>query len=323
MIFRSREKRPRKLWKILLVSVLVLVIAAFATGLLVYRQYTEALKPVSSDQTEVTVTIEPGYGTKDIAGLLQDKGLIRKASAFEWYVRLERASDLRAGTYRLRPNMGVAEIVGVLQAGKEATDLVTILPAKRLSEIKGALLENGFDEAEVDAALEPSQYAGHPALAEKPAQATLEGYLYPESFQRISSTTVVQVISASLDEMSKVLTAEVRTGIKAQGLTVHEGIILASVVENEVSHLEERPQVGQVFLKRLKIDMRLESNATDDYPDNFNTYQIAGLPPAPLTNVTKSSLEAVAFPAKTDHLFFVTGADCVTRFSSTITAHQQ
>jgi UPF0755 protein len=224
--------------------------------------------------------------------------------------------------------MGVAEIVGVLQAGKEATNLVTILPGKRISEIKAALQEAGFSETDVDAALNPDSYAGHPALADSPGLASLEGYLYPESFQKTGSTTAATVITASLDEMNKALTSQVRAGIKAQGLSVHEGIILASLIENEISDhgneqsLTEKRQVAQVFLTRLKHDIRLESNATDDYPDDFNTYQITGLPPAPLTNVSRRSLEAVADPANTDFVYFVTGADCETRFSTKLSAHE-
>src|SRR5690606_37142837 len=114
----------------------------------------------------------------------------------------------------------------------------------------------------------PAAYLGHPALEGKPLGASLEGYLYPESFQRTGATTVQSIISQSLDEMAEALTPDIRAGIAAQGLSIHEGIILASIVGKEVSgkNPADRPQAAQVFLKRLKIGMRLQSNATDNYP---------------------------------------------------------
>lgn len=321
----ARKNRPS--WaKWMLLALAVVAVLAAAGGLWARNAYLNGLKPVDANSQAVrTITIESGATAEEIADQLKAAGLIRETWVFRWYVdRNGVRNSLQAGTYELSPSQSLAQIVAQLSHGKVTTNLVTILPGQRLSAIREALIAQGFSERDVDAALNPAAYTGHPALVDKPLGASLEGYIYPESFHKTSTTTPQTIIGLALDEMAKVLTPDIRAGIQAQGLSVHEGIILASIVGKEVSDKNpaDRPQVAQVFLKRLKIGMKLQSNATDNYPPNFDTYSIPGLPPAPLSNVTKSALEAVAKPAATDYLYFVTGRDCVTRFSATLAEHE-
>jgi UPF0755 protein len=111
----------------------------------------------------------------------------------------------------------------------------------------------------------PPEQLNHQALVDKPAGASLEGYLYPESFQKTSETTPKQIVMASLDEMQKRLTPTIRQGIAKQGLTLHQGITLASIIDSEVSNPEDKPVVAQVFLKRMRSGMKLESDVTAFY----------------------------------------------------------
>lgn len=318
---------PKRRWvKPLLLAVAVVAVLAAAGAIALRYAYTSGLKPVDgSSQVIQTITIEEGATLGEISDQLKEAGLIRSTWAFEWYAGTHGVRNaLQAGTYTFSPSHSVAQIIAQLSHGKVTTDLVTILPGQRLSAIRESLIAYGFSEREVDAALNPATYLGHPALADKPLGASLEGYIYPETFHRTSATTAQSIIGLSLDEMAKVLTQDIRDGIKAQGLTVHEGIILASIIGKEVSdsNPNDRPQAAQVFLKRLNIGMRLQSNATDSYPSDYDTYSIPGLPPAPLSNVTGSMLAAVAAPAATNYLYFVSGSDCVTRFSATEAEHQ-
>jgi UPF0755 protein len=110
-----------------------------------------------------------------------------------------------------------------------------------------------------------------------------------------------------------------RKAFARQGLSTHEAIVLASVVEREVSNSGDRAQVAQVFLKRLRSDIALESDATKIF---FDSYENPGLPPSPISNVSVSSLQAVADPAKTTWLYFVTGDDEKTYFSHTLEEHE-
>ncbi len=320
MIGKARRKRWLKWFIIIAVIGLLLLIG----GVIFARNYYNSnLKPVSSQQSLIEVEIEPGQTLPEISKQLKAKKLIRNQQVFEQYVRNNGAAeDIKAGTYELSPSYGVPEIVSVLTQGKIVSKLVTILPGARIDQVEKMLTSAGYSEAVVKDALNPANYVDHPALVDKPADASLEGYLYPESFERTSSTTAKQIVTASLDEMQKRLTPEIRQAFTAQGLTSHRAIILASIVENEVSKPEERQQAAQVFLKRLKTGMMLQSNATDNLSPEYDTYTIAGLPPGPISNVTQSTLEAVAYPAQTDYLYFVSGKDCVTRFGATLEQHE-
>jgi UPF0755 protein len=288
---------------------------------MVRHVYFEGLKAVNvNSQTVQLVTIAPGSTVDEIAAQLKSAGLIRSPWAFRLYVGSKNVRDLlQAGTYSFSPSQSVAQIVAQLSHGKVATDLVTIIPGQDLNQISTALTNYGFGEAEVNAALNPELYQGNPALVDKPEGASLEGYIYPDSYQKDSGTTPQQIIEKALAEMNKNLTPDLRRSFSSQGLSVYEAVVLASVVEKEVSKQEDRAQVAQVFLKRLKNDIALQSDATKKY---FNSYQNRGLPPTPISNVTASSLEAVANPANTDWLYFVSGDDGTTHFSHTLTEHE-
>lgn len=323
--YRNSCKFPTKL---VATGIILLIAAALVGAAFFVRQaYQKNLLPVSSESKTHVVTVEPGATTAEIADTLQSKGVIKSDWAFEWYVRSKDLRDsLKAGTYVVDQNQSVQEIVNIIVDGKVATDLVTILPGKRLAEIKDKFLEYGFSKTEVDDALNPVHYKSHPALTDKPKGASLEGYLYPETFQKTAETSLKDIITLSLDEMERRLTPDVRQAISSQGLTLHEGVALASIIEGEVSTAEDRAKVAQVFLKRLKDGMKLESNATDAYakvdPD-YDTYKIAALPPGPISNFTETALQAVAYPAKTDWVYFVSGDDGRTHFSKTLEDHEK
>lgn len=330
------SKRKQRWLKIVAIVLVLAVIVGIGGVIGVRHYYNENLKAVSSDQALVEVTIPSGATLSEISALLKEKGLIRNQRVFESYVRNNGASaDIKAGTYELSPAYSVPEIVAILTEGKIASSLLTILPGMRLDQVRKQFINSGFSEEEVATALDPAQYAGHPALVDKPASASLEGYLYPESFQHTSTTTASDIVKASLDEMSKRLTPEIRSGMAAQNLSVYEGIILASIIDQEVSNVNDKATVSQVFLRRLREGRRLESDVTARYGailagqpasvtfrSAYNTYYNDGLPPTPISNVTEADLKAVVSPAGTNYLFFVAGDDGTTHFSSTLAEHE-
>lgn len=318
------NRKSKKLWALSFVA--LLVISLFVTAVLVRKSYNENLKPLSSNSKSQVITIKPGSTASEIAQTLKSKNVIKSDWAFEWYVRTQNVrDDLKAGTYVVDQNQSVQQIVDIIISGVVATDLITILPGKSLDVTKADFVKAGFSNEEVEKALEPSQYAKHPALRDKPKEATLEGYIYPETFKKTAETTLKEIITLSLDEMDRVLTNEIRQAISKQGMTVHEAVILASIVEGEVTTQEERNQAAQVFLKRLKEGIKLESNATDDYAKKnpaYDTYKIDALPPGPISNFTDSAIKAVAFPSKTDWMYFVSGDNGQTHFSKTLEEHE-
>ena len=328
---RQQRRIPRRVWFVI-VALLAVVVAGAA---LTQRWYYLNLQPVSNSAQKQYITIASGATLTQIAKQLQAARLIRSSQAFEWYASIHDARDkLQAGTYSFMPNENTTTIVNTIIAGKVATDLVTILPGERLDQIREAFIKSGFASPAVDAALDANQYHSYPALADNPPAATLEGFLYPDSFQKTAATDPKQIIAESLIEMQAHLTTDIRAGFAAHGLTVYQGVTLASIVEGEVPGQADRDQAAQVFLTRLQQGISLGSDVTAkygaikagvapavNYDSSYNTLLHKGLPPGPVGSVTDSSLHAVAHPANTDWLYFVSGDDGTTHFAKTLDEH--
>lgn len=331
MTNNRRQLLPRLIAGILILVFLLLGYIGFT--------YYGNLRPVSMSEKVVIVEIAPGSDNSSIAEKLHSNGLIRDSRAFLWYLKLHKDTQPKAGSYKLSPSMSVEDIVKYLNEGKVATDLFTIFPAQRIDQIKAAFIDAGYPSDQVAAALDPKLYASHPVFTGIPLPSNLEGFLYPESFFRSSDVTPQTIVKQSLDEMAKALTPEIRSGINAQGITIYQGIILASIIQQEVSNPEDEAQVAQVFYLRLKKGIPLGSDPTAFYesraagqPDSvfasspYNTRINAGLPPTPIGNVNLAALKAVANPAQGDFLYFVAddnGADKgKTFFSRTLAEHE-
>jgi UPF0755 protein len=252
-------------------------------------------------------------------------------------MRYQRSSaELKAGDFELSPGWDVAKIVDALVEGKEASTLFTITPGIRIDQIKKRMIKANFNQTSVDNAFVTDLYRDHPLIAELPAGATLEGYIFPETYSLTKSSTPTDIIRQSLDLLEQSITVEMRAGYKAHGLTTFQAVTLASIVEKEVSNTNDRKVVAQIFLRRLDEGIALGSDATyyyasavfggEPFPDldsPYNTRKYAGLPPGPINNVSKTALEAVAFPSTTNYLFFVTGDDGVNHYTSTEAEHNQ
>ena len=319
---------------VLLAAILIVIVAA---GIfLAHQAYDTGLKAVSANQQTQVVTIAAGSTSSEIAKQLAAKKLIRSAWAFELYVHSkDLGSKLQAGTYAFSPSEGTVSIIGTLTKGTVTTNLVTILPGRRLDQIRADLINDGFSPASVDAALDPAQYGDVPTLAYKPAGASLEGLLYPDSFQRTADTDPSVIIRESLLEMSSHLTPDLQSAFASAGLSTYQGIVLASIIEKEVSKPTDRAQAAQVFIKRSNMGMMLGSDVTAfygaiiagktpsvTYDSPYNTRIRTGFPPTPISSVSNSSLQAAAHPAATDWLYFVAGDDGATYFSSTLEEHE-
>ena len=306
------------------------------SGLVVSVTYTLHLRPRTPQSFSQEVVVPVGSSTKQIAASLEAKGVIRSAWSFEWYVSLRHASQfLQAGTYTVSASQGVPEIAALLTHGKVATQLVTILPGQRLDQVRRSFAEQGFTAEEIDAALEPRQYSDLRLMSIKPPEASLEGLLYPDSFQRTTNTTLTNIVRQSLTEMQNRMTADRQAQFAKQGLSPYQAIILASVVEKEAVTAEDRRLVAQVFLSRLALQMSLGSDVTAFYGSQlagqgnnvgydtpYNTRLHAGLPPTPIGSVSLTSLDAVAQPATTNWLYFVAGDDGTVHFSHTLQEHE-
>lgn len=330
---KSHSRLPKRV-----IITLIILMALIITGAITVRRvYYVKLEPVSSSQQTQIFTVKEGSSVKEIAADLEKAQLIRSAWAMELYVHSkELGSSMQAGTYALSPSDGTTKIVSTITKGAVQTKLVTILPGQRIDQVRTSLINDGFTPVSVDAALQPNQYKDLPILAFKPASVnTLEGLLWPDSFQKTSTTDPSEIIRESLTEMGEQVTPDVQAAYAKQGLTTYEGITLASIITKEVSKPADQSQAAQVFLLRLQKGMMLGSDVTAlygaalagkgqdlTYDSPYNTLIHAGLPPTPISTITKNALIASTNPASTTWLYFVAGDDGTTYFSHTLAEHE-
>ena len=338
-MYKFKQNKKRK--KVIILSVVcVFLVSILVSGFSLLKTYNKNLTAFSDDSKLSIVTIEVGSTAASIASQLEKLHLIRSATSFEWYIRTQNLRDkIKAGSFSISQSMSVKDIVELIISGKVATNLFTILPSQRLDQIQDSFVKEftkkGYTQQQVESVFDASLYANHPALADKPKSASLEGYLYPESFQVTADTSPQDIIKASLDQMANVLTSDLKAGIIKQGLSVHEGVILASIIEKETSNPADKQKVAQVFLKRYKQGMMLGSDVTAYYgaavanltksvltDTPYNTRIYKGLPPGPISNIGMTSIKAVSNPASTDYLYFVAGDDGITYFSGTLKQHE-
>lgn len=336
--YHVQPKRPWWLHPLLIVAVVALILIATGVGAMTYMNhwYAAHVKPLSNSQTHIRVTVQSGATVKEIGTLLQQKKVIRSASAFKWYVdHHSDQANLRAGTYLLSPSYSVAKIVGMMANGDVDNYDITLVPGERLDQIQEKLVKAGFDSAALKAAL--AKHYDLPIFAGKPANASLEGYIFPDTYEVTAETTPEQFLTKVFNNFyTKVQAAGYQAKLQQEGLSLYQGITLASIVQQEVGDANDQKMVAQVFLKRLKSNISLGSDVTFKYaahklgvPEDpninspYNTRINKGLPPGPIGNFSLSALDAVASPASTDYLFFVAGDDGKLYFSNTDAEHEQ
>ena len=331
------DKQSRKIPLIIRLLIALVLVVLVISAAVFYSYYENNLKPVSSSSQTTVVIVRKGFTSRDIGNLLYSDKLIRSSIVFDVYIHLFGKSNLQAGTYNISPNMGVVKIVKLLASGKVATTLVTIFPGTRIDEIKQNFIKFGFSTSQVNSAFNINLYKNSPIMNYVPSgTTTLEGLLWPDSFLVDSNTIPETIINESLLEMNQQITPQLKAAFVKEGLTVYQGITLASIIIKEVSNSNDQAQAAQVFLSRLAINMPLGSDVTALYGDvinnqptnlaydsPYNTLLHPGLPPTPIATISTSSLNAAANPANTSWLYFVTGDNGTTYFSKTAAQQQQ
>jgi UPF0755 protein len=335
--FKHNKKTKRGLPKRLGVILLVILVVIVGGTIKARSVYDNDLKPVNNSQQTVIFTVKSGDSIKQIASDLQNQHLIKSSWAFDLYIHSKSSSNLEAGTYDLSSSESVQSIVKIITSGKVTTKLVTILPGRRIDQVKADLINDGFSPDSVTSALAPGQYSALPVMTFVPTgETTLEGLLWPDSFQKDADTSPNVIIQESLQEMAQHLTPTVQAAFAAQGLSVYQGLTLTSIVEEEVSKPSDQAQVAQVFYSRLKAGMPLGSDVTADYGSivagqtpsltynsPYNTLINKGLPPTPISSISTSALYAATHPASTNWLYFVAGDNGTTYFSTDLATHNQ
>jgi UPF0755 protein len=275
---------------------------------------------------------------KKVAELLEQKGLIRSSFLFSGWLKVAgEGSRFQAGVYELTPGMTRDQIVAKLNKGDiiAASTIRFTIPegftvqqiAARLSET-GAVNKNKFLEAAGHTAQATGSLWTKNIPADNSLKFPLEGYLFPETYEMKRESTAADIVNrmlAELDHKLDQLPDDWQITMEERGLTVHQLLTIASLVEREVVVEEERPIVSSVIQNRLKKKMPLQIDATIQYlldkqkelllePDlkvesPYNTYLHAGLPPGPIASPSLKSIEAALYPEATDYLYYVTKKD--------------
>jgi UPF0755 protein len=294
--------------------------------------------PAGSGQTAQPFTITPGETADTIARNLQRSNIIHDPDLFINYTRFYGLdARLAAGEFFISPQLTVPEIAHGLAEGRLRQIPVRFLEGWRLEEMAATLARttparvNAVEFEAIAARRQHFDLHPYPFLAALPADATLEGFLFPDTYILPPDADAAYLLEAMLRNFDRQVTPAMRQAYGAQGLSLREAVIVASIVEREAVVAEERPLIASVFLNRIAEGMYMQADPTVQYAVGFqpatnswwksplslddlhvdspyNTYLYGGLPPGPIANPGLAALEAVAFPAVTPFLFFV--ADC-------------
>ena len=297
----------------------------------------------------------------DIAENLKKAGLIRSDFAFKTYLKLSsKSAKIKAGTYSLRANLSAKEIVEQMEKGVASSEVfnLTVLPGETLKEIKQKLIKLGYLSEQIDTALLKKYdspvlkglYDNEGKLTNpaQPANVSLEGYLYGETYQFYKGETVEHIFETMINQLNSIVVAKnIEEKFQKRGFSLREGLILASIIQKE-AHSEDMPGVSMVFQNRLKVGMTLGSDVTATYaadlvnpnrdrndPNNnlrvletdnlYNTRKHTGLTPGPICSPGITAILAVAEPDenKRSMRYFLTGDDGKMYYSVTDTEHTQ
>ena len=321
--------------------------------------YQVQLRPVDSSNSDtVIIKIESGATPGQIARELKNRELIRSPLAFSIHAKIHRLSGgLQAGMHRLSPSQSTPEITKRLQQAENDEISVQFVPGSMLrdnsqntpddkkQDVRSTLERLGYSREEIERAFKADYSEYDDTLFKgRPADAGIEGYVYGETYRISADSTVEQILRRTFDEFVRQIEKNnLEEKFASQGLTLYQGIILASIVQRESVGCgagsvicEDQRQIASVFFNRLAADMTLGSDVTYHYAADamgverdvnldspYNTRKYKGLPPGPIATPGLSALNAVADPARTEYLFFLSGDDDITYFAQTNEDHDQ
>lgn len=292
--------------------------------------------PPGDGSRELELSFPPGSGIRKLAGELKTGGIIRSSWHFILVTRLRgQAHRLKAGDYRFNNSMTPSRILEKLAAGDvdyrkfSLPEGYSIYQAAELLEQKGYFKKNDFLEKCRDAAL--IRRLGLNLTS-------LEGYLYPATYNLVRNGNEEQLLEQMVAQFEKRYTEALASGA-SPGMSRHQLVTLASMIEKEAVSSEEKPLISSVFHNRLRIGMPLQSDPTAVYGvrafsgkvtkadievrSPYNTYQIKGLPPGPIGNPGQEALQAAMHPAQTPYLYFVARKDGTHQFSRSLEDHNR
>jgi UPF0755 protein len=280
------------------------------------------------------VLLHPGYSTRRIASELQSAGVIRSAAAFVLWHRLHHNRSLKAGEYLFEKPATALDVHERLGRGDIYVHTMVIPEGYTMFDIAQAIQDAGLGSSQEFLNVAMSDTGLIADLA--PEAKTLEGYLFPETYEFTRTQSTRDMAAAMVKQFREV------AGEIGLGGDVHNIVTMASIIEKETAAPEERPLVASVYHNRLAKNIALQADPSviyaellqgtyegalhhDDLRINspYNTYRHAGLPPGPIGNPGKTSLEAALHPAETNYFYFVSDGNGHHRFARSLDAHNR
>lgn len=318
----------------LFTGIVVIVVAAIAFSYWQIRQFADSALTINK---ETIFTLPAGSGRVVLEAELNRQHIVPQTVWFGWLLKLEpELAKFKAGTYRFTQGMTVRQMLDLLASGKEAQFPLRLVEGQRLQEWLAQLRAAPY----IKHTLSDDKLATVAAALSLPEQ-DVEGWLFPDTYAYTANTTDVALLKRANELMVKLVDNQWQG--KMDGLPYKDKndlVTMASIVEKETALSDERSKVASVFINRLRVGMRLQTDPTviygmgDSYkgtltrkdldtPTPYNTYVIAGMPPGPIAMPSKASLEAAAHPVKTDFLYFVADGKGGHTFTTNLASHNR
>jgi UPF0755 protein len=323
--------------KIGITIIFLLIFACLVVTAAYVDIYIYAGKPATADHVKQVVIVEPGQKFKSLSQILHQKGVISHPAKFRFFSRIKGYDKhIKAGEYVLSSAMTPKKILEILVMGRVRLHRVTIPEGHNLRQVAQAVSQAGLGtQADFFNAATNTDLVRSKGIDAQ----TFEGYLFPDTYYFTKDAAPEKIISSMLKRFWSVFKPEWKNRAKALGLTIHQVVTLASIIEKETGAAVERPIISSVFHNRLKRGIRLESDPTviygiEDFNGNitrrdlaeetlYNTYRIKGLPPGPIANAGIEAIEAALYPADTRFLYFVSKKDNTHQFSTNLKDHNR
>lgn len=348
---KEKKKEVKIVRRIVLALVLIIVIGG---GIASYSGYTyvkSALKPVDTNSEKIIpIQIDIGSNLDSISALLEKNRVIKDARVFKYYAKFNNESDFQAGKYKLTQAMTFDEIIESLKTGKvyrEPVFTMTVPEGLTLEQIAN-VVEKGTDytsdeflELVKDTDFIDQMIGKYPTLLteevkDENVRNALEGYLYPATYSYYEENPSLQSIVEQMLSTTAKIVAPYSTELAENEKTVHWLLTFASLLEEEATASTDREQIASIFINRLDGEIALQTDPTvlyalegkreniasdkdTDHP--YNTYTNLGLPPGPIANPGKESIDAVLNAPETDYLFFLADSEGVNHFATSYKEH--
>lgn len=329
---KKQEKNMKRNKKILVKIFILFLFFVIIAGIGIKLYHDNQSLPVSLEKgKDITVEIPEGSSTEAIAQILKSNNIIRNKYIFKIIVKLQNnEGKMKAGKYLLNTGMTPEEIIEKLVKGDAVKETITftIPEGYELRQIADRLSRQGLVNKErfLELSSNPSLFnSKYKFLEQLPKGATLEGFLFPDTYEVYSSASEEQIITKMLDRFNEIFTEEIINKGKNLNLDLNQIVTLASIIEREGKIDSERPLISAVFHNRLKKGMLLQSCATVQFAlgerkneltyedleveSEYNTYIHKGLPPGPIASPGKKSIEAAVNPADVNYIYFVANGD--------------